>query len=403
MARIYHLLDGGEPFSERYGGAISRWIAHVLEDGDEIIVCPSFDGSWDLPSGRLLVLKGRGTGSILPRIPWSSRRSASLSRLAPLIAGTRAGDLLYVHDDVECAALLAGPARERGLRMLLHMHSSGLLRATRAQLEALRGVPVVFCSEYLRSEFHQEGLLSDVRSHVVYSGADDRRFYPNGISRNSVPEILYSGRLASYKGVHVLIEAMKILEGRGVRTRCTIVGGGAPGALRRSGYIRRLRRMAGASTTLAGHLPGDELAQRLRHADIFCFPTLRDDPFPQAPIEAMASGLPVVASNTGGIPEALAYGGGIMVPPNDPGALAAKLEFLVGDRSYRLRLGSEAEEAFRQHFRWTTIRRQYEAVITGVMQEGAGRGAHSSPAPGGSRSSNPMRGRNEDDVEATRS
>ena len=49
MSRIYHLLDEGEAFSEFSGGAISRWAANVLRDGNETIICPSFDGSWGFP------------------------------------------------------------------------------------------------------------------------------------------------------------------------------------------------------------------------------------------------------------------------------------------------------------------------------------------------------------------
>ena len=46
MSKIYHFLDEGEAFSEFSGGAISRWAANVLRDGDETIICPSFDASW---------------------------------------------------------------------------------------------------------------------------------------------------------------------------------------------------------------------------------------------------------------------------------------------------------------------------------------------------------------------
>ena len=49
MAEIYHMLDEAEPFSEFRGGAISRWVANVLRDGDEKVICQSFDDSWGYP------------------------------------------------------------------------------------------------------------------------------------------------------------------------------------------------------------------------------------------------------------------------------------------------------------------------------------------------------------------
>ena len=54
MRTIYHLLDEREPFSEGQGGAISRWAANVLREGDEVIVCYWADSSWGFPKERIL-------------------------------------------------------------------------------------------------------------------------------------------------------------------------------------------------------------------------------------------------------------------------------------------------------------------------------------------------------------
>ena len=83
-------------------------------------------------------------------------------------------------------------------------------------------------------------------------------------------------------------------------------------------------------------------------------------------LEAMASGLPVVASKTGGIPEELAHGGGIMVPPDDKDALARALQPLLKDAEYREKLGNDALQAFSKYFLWDTVRYQYRSVIGGL-------------------------------------
>ena len=56
MSRIFHLLGEDEPFSERNGGAISRWAANVLREGTEVIVCPATDTSWGFPADRVYTL-----------------------------------------------------------------------------------------------------------------------------------------------------------------------------------------------------------------------------------------------------------------------------------------------------------------------------------------------------------
>ncbi len=56
---IYHLLTESEPFSEHFGGALSRWTANVLrEEDDSMIVCPWADTSWNFASKRLIALSG---------------------------------------------------------------------------------------------------------------------------------------------------------------------------------------------------------------------------------------------------------------------------------------------------------------------------------------------------------
>ena len=81
----------------------------------------------------------------------------------------------------------------------------------------------------------------------------------------------------------------------------------------------------------------------------------------------MATGIPVVASNVGGIPEELVYGGGMLVPPSDPEALADALQELVQDEPKRQAMGEAAKSAFREHFLWSNARQQYEDAIHDVM------------------------------------
>ena len=80
----------------------------------------------------------------------------------------------------------------------------------------------------------------------------------------------------------------------------------------------------------------------------------------------MAAGLPVVASKTGGIPEALAYGGGVLVPPGDVEALVAALQKLIEDVPYRQQLAREALRASQDHFVWDSVRHQYDSFIGGM-------------------------------------
>lgn len=370
MSHVYHLLDESEAFSEFRGGAISRWVANVLRSGDETVICQSFDDSWGYPVDRLFRLPSwdrcNQVHPAIYRSPWMIQRPIYLRVLRPVLERLNGGDILYIHNRPELADALVKIAKQRSIRLVLHMHNSLLHPRSRKHIPALEDVPVVFCSEFLRGEVTTAYPNHLQKTHVVYNGADSDKFRAESRAVKSMPQIIFTGRLVPYKGVHVLTGAMRILQSRGIEAKCTIVGGSAFGGSKPTRYVRKLERTRASNTELIGYRAGNELASLLCQADIFCCPSIFNDPFPMALLEAMACGLPVVASAAGGIPEQLAHGGGIMVPPDDPEALANALQRLLEDASYRERLGNEALRASRSHFLWDNTRHQYASVIHGL-------------------------------------
>jgi spore coat protein SA len=370
MGSIYHLLDEKEAFSERNGGAISRWAANVLREGNEVVICHSSDASWDFPAERVYVwplwsLVGP-VHPVIYRLPWTLQNLIYRRVFEPLLEKLSRGDLIYVHNRPACAAALAPIAAKQGIRVVLHMHNS-ILRANRGQIGALRKVPIVFCSDFLRKEAEAALPNHFEEMYVVYNGADPKKFRSNEGSRGSVPTVVFTGRIVPHKGVHVLLEAMQILENEGVDVRCQVVGGVRFGSSKSNKYTKRLNRMKPGNTELTGYMVGDSVAELLRRASVFCCPSIWNDPFPLAPLEAMATGLPVVASNVGGLPEMFAYGGGLLVPPNDPRALANALARLVKDEPYRAEVSLKARESFSSHYLWSSVRGQYLGVVQGLQ------------------------------------
>ena len=363
---IYHLLDEAEPFSEFSGGAISRWAANVLRSGNETVICQSFDDSWGYSADRLFRLpywnRCDQVHPALYRSPWGMQKPIYQRVLRPVVEKLKPGDILYIHNRPEVADALRDVARQYGFTLVLHMHNSLLHPRTRKHIPALADIPIVFCSGFIRNEA-LSAYPTLKRTHVVYNGADSDKFFLGPRKRKAVPQIIFAGRLVPYKGAHILMDAMRIMERKGVSATCTIVGGSAFGKSRTTRYMRQLQRERPDNTELVGYRAGQEFADLLRNADIFCCPSIWNDPFPMASLEAMSSGLPVVASRTGGIPEQLAYGGGVLVPPNDKHALASVLEQLVEDNSYREKLAAEAQQASRDHFVWNSVRRQYTSVL----------------------------------------
>jgi len=107
----------------------------------------------------------------------------------------------------------------------------------------------------------------------------------------------------------------------------------------------------GESVTLHGRVGREVVRDFCRSHEILVFPSQWDEPFAAVPIEAMSSGMAVVATTAGGTPEAIEDGEtGLLVEPDDPAALARALQRLADDDNLRLRLGERAARVARERF-----------------------------------------------------
>ena len=369
---IHHLLTEAEPFSDITGGAISRWVANVTKSCSDSVVCVCADDSWEFDSQRVVVLREiEWLGMVRARahrLPVWSQKMIISRILNPLVRLAREGDIVWVHNRPEYASVLSRLLANRRVQVVLHMHNSHLKTLdTRAwQLDL---VTPVYCSHFLATEaLHCRIPMKP--GFVLYNGVDTKLFTPTPQSNCSTVEVAFSGRLVPEKGAHVLVEAMRLLHQEGLNARCTIIGSAGFGNSRTSEYVQSLRDSLPPNTEMAGYLSGNEYASRLRQADIFCCPSIWEEPFGMVIIEAMASGLAVVASSTGGIPEILQYGGGFLAEPSDPVFLAAKLKTLITIAQLRSQTRDEAIEAARKYFTWELIRQHYTKIASEIARCG---------------------------------
>ncbi len=151
--------------------------------------------------------------------------------------------------------------------------------------------------------------------------------------------LLYVGRLSSEKQIGLIRPALESVPG----TRLAIVGDGPARDQLQAAF-------AGAPTVFIGYLSGADLSAAYASADVFVFPSAMET-FGLVLIEAMAAGLPVVASRLSGIPELVTDGkSGLLAPPGDVAALAAAIRRLHDDPALRQRLGQAARAAVEREF-----------------------------------------------------
>jgi glycosyltransferase involved in cell wall biosynthesis len=191
--------------------------------------------------------------------------------------------------------------------------------------------------------------------HTIYHGLDANQFTPVEPRIDSdAPLILSVGRMVEKKGFPDLVEACLQLKARGIRFRCLILGGGGPEAERLALMIKAhgLENII----EIKPAVPQESLREIYGRAAVFALPcriaqNLDRDGIPNVLVEAMAMGLPVVSTTVSGIPELIDSSvDGLLVPQQDPEALANALAMLIGQSELRQRLGAAAREKVRRSF-----------------------------------------------------
>jgi spore coat protein SA len=274
------------------------------------------------------------------------------------------GDILWVHNRPESAFALAPLVHAAGARLVLHMHNSHLLEQPAHRIQGAGIDRFVFVSKYLEGE-SRERFPGIADSTVLYNGADETMFSPPSMGRpdRAVPQILFASRLVRDKGAHIFLGAMRQLAAAGVKAKGIVVGASHFGGSKTTAYIGELHAMAPPNVELRPYCSGRELAEMFREVDVFCLPSVWQDPFPLAPLEAMACRLPVVATLSGGIPEAFAEGGAILVGRGSVDELAAALRELVTTPERRRELGAAGYVSFHKNFTWGIVRQRYRRII----------------------------------------
>lgn len=224
-----------------------------------------------------------------------------------------------------------------------------LLKAPRVQLEdrifvCPRGVDV--------NQFSPDRLSAEVRREMVELG---------GASENSVI-LLYAGRISPEKNIGLLVDLMKILAKDEVRDFRLLIAGDGP---KRKWLLKQAEKYAHGKTAFFGHLEKERLADYYANADVFVHPNPKE-PFGIAPLEAMASGVPTVAPNAGGILSYATNENAWLVEPSGE-AFAAAVREIADNAELRNSKIAKALETARRNTREASADRllaTYDKIFT---------------------------------------
>lgn len=269
----------------------------------------------------------------------------------------RGQDIVHIHSALSgtttvlraCALALA--ARAGGCRVIVHVHGGGIANwLTTRQRKLLVGfglrpahlvVPVWTAGERLLRE-----VLSADRVRLVENGVRVDAL-PEPETAHTPPRVLYVGLLTPRKGVLDLAEASRLLHERGVEHELWLLGGTPDEGPEAE---ERVRDRLDSGVRLLGTRSPEQMPAAYAEADVLCLPSWWEA-MPLSVLEAMAVGLPVVATDVGDVSRAIVDGvTGYVVPPRSPVQLADALERLLVDPQLRQHMGTAGRERVHEHF-----------------------------------------------------
>jgi glycosyltransferase involved in cell wall biosynthesis len=268
--------------------------------------------------------------------------------------------------------LIASPAPEvlvpeaDRLRLVVLVHMPFGDEREGAMLSA--AASVVTTSAWARRALLELYALPDDRVHVAEPGVDAADL---ATGTETAGALLSVAAVIPGKGHDVLLDALTRVTG--LHWDCVCVGS----LDRDPAFVEGLRRRArddglAGRVRFPGPLSGADLARSYGAADLVVLAS-RAETYGMVVTEALARGVPVVATEVGGVPEALGHGDdgtrpGLLVPPGDPAALAAALRAWLGDAGLRRRLRRAARERRASLSRWSVTTSVLQGVLAGAAR-----------------------------------
>lgn len=282
-----------------------------------------------------------------------------------------APDVIHVHEALIDYLFAAFPFFRRAAPVVMTVHDhlphSGFDAQIKSRAHTFRRVmrraaaAIIVHGEMIRTEMRKLGHHPRASIWVVPHGVLGPE--PVKPQEREAGRILFFGRIEAYKGLGVLVEAVRMLQSEGIRAHLTIAGNGTD-----------LDRHRAAIASLEGcelidrFIRVDEIAPLFQRASVVALPYLDGT---QSGVAAMAAryGRPVVATAVGSIPEMVRHGSsGLVVAPGDPVALAGALREVLNDEGVARALCEGAERMRRTELSWEWIARKTLEVYTAAIE-----------------------------------
>ena len=259
-----------------------------------------------------------------------------------------------------------------GKKLVLHYHNKGVSKYQHRFLDNLlyytlfKNTKVILLSERLYKDVSKYVKKENVflcPNGIPVINLEDKSF----LKKNSVPKLLFLSNLIETKGVYVLLHALKILNDCGVEFDCNLVGGEGDISLMKLNQKINDLKLQNCVSYLGKKYSHDKY-KIFQSSNMFLFPThYQNECFPLVLLEAMMFGLPIIATNEGGIPDIVKNGEtGFIVDKQNPEKLAEKIKHLIDNPEQASFMGEKGRQYFLEKYTLEVFERRIVHILNQI-------------------------------------
>jgi len=276
----------------------------------------------------------------------------------------------------------------KDVKIILHEHNQNIADtlSRRQALEVLNAVDAYVGVSKFTMDYEITGRYPEFasKSHYILNGVDTQKFRPiwerpkerdllrqkYGLTDSKV--VLFVGAIRERKGIHFLVRAMKEVIKKHPKAKLVIAGGSAKNIEPKDHFAQTVKNEAqalGGNVVDLGFVSSENISDTYLLADIFAGPSTWDEPFGLVFAEASASGLPVIASRRGGIPEVILGGktGLLVDDPADINDLSKKINYLLERPEVMRQFGENGRKLMADKFSWEGVAGEIEDLYDSLL------------------------------------
>ena len=293
-------------------------------------------------------------------------------------------EIIHIHNRIQFIPIirLLNPKA----KIILHIHQLSALKPEKIwRSKACQQIDeIITCSKFLRDAIRKI-VPAYTKVTYVYNGFDRKIFTPSCLRKDERADIrnrfnisskekviLYVGRITENKGIHLLIHAFSEIMKQFHNVKLVIVGGEVSGDMNSVNYSKKIKDTAAQFSKekiiFTGKIKREEIGKFYLLADILAIPSIVREGLPLVVLEAMACGIPVIASDRGGLPE--------VIDNNTTGLIVNDIENirnlkeaiikLITDENLRDSLGRNAHNCVKDNYTWEIIASKIEDLYKQV-------------------------------------